>query len=552
MTVPMIKAPPSLPADGVTPRMILWRRWAIPFSLALLGFVLHTIVATSMAGTEDEGWHWRYGLAILEGSPDRSIPDFDSKMPVSALNALPREVSKVIYAKRVTNRLALAVAQRLGDFRATRYATILAAFALSLLVYLYAESLFGRAAGLFAQLLFVISPNIIAHATLTTTDLYIALATIAFLYSFRRFLLRPGFGNAALTASALALSQLTKFTAAYLNIALLLLLASALLYAKYGKSKHPGITLRHVALLLGLYIVCFLAFINAGFLCDRTFTPLARYKFHSTTFKALQQVPILRAIPLPVPYPYLQGFDWMSYHNTTGQSFGNIVLLGEVRGPELPRFDGFPSYYLVAYVLKEPLGLQLLLLLSILWTIRHRRLADFFTGEWPLIVTAAVFLFVLSFFSKTQIGIRHILPVLVIFVILSGGAFAAGLHSSRRRLFLLGGCLLWIVISVGSYFPHMIPYFNEIVMDKKMAYRYLADSNLDWGQDRWVVQDFLKRNPDVILNPPQPVTGRILVSADLMAGVRPKKADYWLRQNGPEPVAHVAYARLLFVVPAAK
>src|SRR6266699_4615556 len=68
--------------------------------------------------------------------------------------------------------------------------------------------------------------------------------------------------------------------------------------------------------------------------------------------------------------------------------------------------------------------MQLLLLLALWWTARHRLLADFFTGEGLLLVTAGVFLLMLSLCSNTQIRIRHILPVLVIFVILSGGALA--------------------------------------------------------------------------------------------------------------------------------
>src|SRR5436305_1063618 len=87
----------------------------------------------------------------------------------------------------------------------------------------------------------------------------------------------------------------------------------------------------------------------------------------------------------------------------------------------------------------------------------------------------------------------------------------------------------------------MIPYFNEVLTDRKMAYRFLADSNLDWGQDEWVVEKFLKSNADVVLDPRQPVVGRILVSANLLAGVEPRKGDYWLRRNTPKPVAQVGY-----------
>ena len=195
--------------------------------------------------------------------------------------------------------------------------------------------------------------------------------------------------------------------------------------------------------------------------------------------------------------------------------------------------------------------MQVLLLLSLLWIANNRRLANFLTGEWLLLATAGVLLLMLSLFSNTQTGIRHILPVLSIFVILSGGACLDCLRSSWRRV-LLSGCLLWTVISVGTYFPHMIPYFNEILTDRKMAYRLLADSNLDWGQDSWEVQTFLQNNSDVVLNPPQPVAGRILVSANLLAGVGPKRADYWLRRTTEKPIAQVGYAHVLFFVPARK
>jgi hypothetical protein len=98
----------------------------------------------------------------------------------------------------------------------------------------------------------------------------------------------------------------------------------------------------------------------------------------------------------------------------------------------------------------------------------------------------------------------------------------------------------------------MIPYFNEIVADRKTAYRYLADSNLDWEQDTWIVERFLKSNPDVILNPRQRVAGRVLVSANLAAGVWPRKADYFVRLERLKPVAHVGYGHLLFSVPERK
>jgi hypothetical protein len=118
------------------------------------------------------------------------------------------------------------------------------------------------------------------------------------------------------------------------------------------------------------------------------------------------------------------------------------------------------------------------------------------------------------------------------------------------RKALLATLVVWMAISVGSYYPHMIPYMNEWVHDRRLSYKILADSNLDWGQDAGVVDEFLKRNPDVILNPPGPVAGRILMGANRLTGVEywsPSAA--WLATRY-RPVAQVGYAHFLFVVTA--
>jgi hypothetical protein len=98
------------------------------------------------------------------------------------------------------------------------------------------------------------------------------------------------------------------------------------------------------------------------------------------------------------------------------------------------------------------------------------------------------------------------------------------------------------------YYPHLIPYMNEWAGDRRFTYRLLADSNLDWGQNEPVVRDFLARNPDVLLNPEEPVCGRVLMSANRLTGVigtrKHWKSPAWTWSY--EPVAHVGYAHFLF------
>jgi hypothetical protein len=171
------------------------------------------------------------------------------------------------------------------------------------------------------------------------------------------------------------------------------------------------------------------------------------------------------------------------------------------------------------------------------------------TGEGLLLATAAVFILVPSFFGNAQMGIRHILPSLVIFAILSGAAFQAWTKTAGYRKIALGACLAYSAASVATYFPHMIPYFNEFLTDRKFAYRYLADSNLDWGQDKWEVERFLKNNPDVILDPQKRVAGRVLMSANYVAGVYPREANNFVRVEGLQPISQVGYGHFLFIVP---
>jgi hypothetical protein len=524
-----------------------YRRWALPLGIAFLGLALNSIVAIRMAITTDEPLHVGYGIAVLRGSPARGSTGFhyNSQMPISALNGLPRAAGKLLRRSGLTERLG----EKLSDMRAARFPTILATFVLCLLVYVYAESLYDHIAGVFAESLFVLSPNIVAHGTLGTVDLYSALAVVLFLYLFRIFLLQPSLKSATHSGLALGAAQLTKFSAIYLYFVITIFTLSVVLYSRVTQDRLFRITGRQLVIVAALFVVLSLAIINVGFLFDGTFTPLAKYEFQSATFKSLQQIPIVRSIPLPLPYPYVQGFDLMSYANSHGNTFGNIYLLGQVRGPQLARSDGFYAYYLMAYLFKEPLGMQLLLLVSLFWIARHRRLPDFLREEGVPLLTAGTFLLMLSFFSKTQVGIRHILPVLAIFVVVSGAAFSNWSQTPRRYKALLCGCLFWTAVSVGGYFPHVIPYFNELLTDKRAAYKILADSNLDWHQDDWVVQDFLRKNPDVVLDPPRPVAGRVLVIADLLAGVCPSTADYWVRVEALQPIAQVGYAHFLFDIP---
>jgi hypothetical protein len=58
---------------------------------------------------------------------------------------------------------------------------------------------------------------------------------------------------------------------------------------------------------------------------------------------------------------------------------------------------------------------------------------------------------------------------------------------------LIGLSLIFTIVSSLRVAPHQLAYFNEIIGGPDQGYRYLADSNLDWGQDLKGVKAYMER-----------------------------------------------------------
>jgi 4-amino-4-deoxy-L-arabinose transferase-like glycosyltransferase len=523
-----------------------WLVWLV-IVLAGVAVALDGYVAAAMSQTYDEPVHLAYGRQILHGQPDRGR-SFDSQMPISALNALPTAI-----AERLKQGHALPrVAALLDTWQLTRVASVIALLLLNLVIIRWAYDLYGKPGGIAAAGLALFSPNLIAHGTLATTDVYFALGVLLSLYCVRQFLLRPTAGTALLGGSALAFAQVTKPFAIYLYPIVAVFLALAVLSPSRTA---PKLSWKAVIGFALASAACFLVVINAVYQFDRTFEPLRSYHFTSAPLVRLQQIvaetPVLWRLRVPLPHPFLQGLDLTKAHEVAGVSSGSIYLLGTLRDARDPLFHGFKSYYAIAYLFKEPIPLQLLFVVGLLWVGGRRRWPELLRGEGLLIAAAAALAAWLSFFDKAQIGIRHLLPGLAAAVVIASAPFAdwtALRRRSKAALVLLGA---WLGISTLSYYPHMIPYLNELVPDRRFGYKILADSNLDWGQNERWVHRFLIENPDVALDPDQPVCGRVLMSVNHLVGVEPRfrgRPSWALRYK---PVGQVAYAHLLFRIPGA-
>jgi tetratricopeptide (TPR) repeat protein len=161
-----------------------------------------------------------------------------------------------------------------------------------------------------------------------------------------------------------------------------------------------------------------------------------------------------------------------------------------------------------------------------------------------------------------NIGVRHLLPMLALLAVGTASQFSLGSRRIQLCAWLGAG---WLFLATWQAYPHFIEYFNELAVGPSNGYRWLLDSNLDWGQDVKRLKRFLDQraitNIDLAYFGPghsidyyqitsRPMgpgeaagihSGTLVVSAtDLM-----NPGWDWLRASH-EPVARVGYTMFVY------
>ncbi len=148
---------------------------------------------------------------------------------------------------------------------------------------------------------------------------------------------------------------------------------------------------------------------------------------------------------------------------------------------------------------------------------------------------------------------------------------------------ILSFLILWQACSALSIQPYYLAYFNELVGGPENGYRYLVDSNLDWGQDLPALRDYMTAQgveqvylswfgparPErygirysplpgfpryqgsaetFAFNPYQPAPGFYAISATNLQGVPLIERDTFAWFRDQEPLAQPGYSILIYRV----
>ena len=324
------------------------------------------------------------------------------------------------------------------------------------IVFLWGHRTGGPLAGLMATFLFTTIPPVLAHAGQVDTDMAATGFTVAGAYAALLWAERPDARRTVALGLAVGLGMLAKYS--------LLVFLPGVWGAMYlgrwrGVRAVPGqLRVYWRPAVVAAAIACLTVW--AGF----------RFSFGPLSFAH---------VSLPAPR-FFDGLKDVWDHNQNGHA---SYILGR------RQHFGVWYFFPVTLGVKTPLAMLLLVGWS-LWTAWRKRLKM----AAPLVYCAVILAIAMS--SRINLGVRHVLPMYAGLAVIGGVAAAALLRHSpgrwpRLRAALLFALFGWQVVSGALAHPDYLSYTNEIT--RGHPERFVAESDLDWGQDMYLVGDFLNK-----------------------------------------------------------
>ncbi len=240
-----------------------------------------------------------------------------------------------------------------------------------------------------------------------------------------------------------------------------------------------------VVMLLALYTL------NMSYLFDGSFKLLKDYSFISQSLRGESDNrfvnSLLGNISVPFPAEFVQGFDTQKRDFEKGLE---SYLFGKYSD------RGWWYYYPVVLALKEPLGTLGLLFLAVGLTFGRTAYRLPWRDEFFVLFPFAVLFGVICTQTGFSIHPRYLLPALpflYLFIARTGKAFQ---QPGKTMKFAVTSCLIFLVGSSLHAWPYSMSFMNEAIPLQKRP-ELLLGSNIDWGQDAYFLNDFLKKHPEI-------------------------------------------------------
>ena len=434
----------------------------------------------------------------------------------------------------------------------TRAMNMLFGVALLVLLWSAVRHFFSEPAATFVLALAALSPELIAHFSLATTDGAAALFTFAGVMQFIRWWRRPSPARTVVLGLALGVMLIAKLNTmplVLLALGLTLILKPGSESASSGRPPQAAKlrdqifwlpTAWNWAKTLSMALIAaFVVWTGYFFHVSKVVFDKGLVTLHFAGYTKLltYPLPITRHFQLFIPAcEYLTGLGMVFVHNMEGH---HSFFLGHTSPT-----GGWKLYFPVAVLLKWPLIILALGLFGIALLLRSRPMRR----DLLLISIFPAVFFAMSIFGRINIGVRHVLLVYP-FLLLLVGATAEWLLARRRWQWVLALLVCLQAADSARYAPDYLSYFN-IFVNPARSYELLSDSNLDWGQGLVALRNYQAAHPTeplhlayfglvdpawygiryVPLKEDERATGTVIVSATHLSGQLLKHPDsyHWL------------------------
>jgi hypothetical protein len=529
-------------------------RAGLPLLLILIYFTLGMAQVAHASITFDEGPHLAIGYTTLRTGDLRLQPVHIHPPLANVLAAAPLLLQSDLPDPRTVDGWEIASLSAITDAVVWRYpepariATagrvpiLLLGVLLGALIYRWARDLGGWRAGLLALTLYAFDPNCIAHGALITTDIAAVFFIVATLYLMScelritncasRVTRSRSVARLVAIGLLLGLAQLAKVSTLMLVpvVGLLLVVQALQQNRQIGESANDESRMTNYELRIAGHILRAWAIVFGV----AALVVWAGYGF---------EISAVPGVPFPLPAgTHVRIFQSLREHYDLGHP---TFLMGRVSS------HGWWWYFPVAFALKTPLPVLILAVWAVvvgygLWAKSYKlqvqsfessvsRLAhhvscitSHISRQTVNVLTLLLFPLlyaVSSLFSSVNIGYRHLLPLLPFLYVGIGvqgvRSMEYGVWSRQREWRMANGELritncvsrithhvsritphpllltsysflfIWLIIGTVSLTPHFLTFFNEIAGGARGGYRYLVDSNLDWGQNLWDLRQWM-------------------------------------------------------------
>ena len=339
---------------------------------------------------------------------------------------------------------------------------------LGVFIYLWAKELFGLHAAVAVLFIYGLDPDILAHSPVVHTD--IPFTTFLFIgtYFFWRLLDKLSWSNLLATCLFFGLAVTTKYNFftilpiwGILGLLKILSTESPTGISPWGPLSRRGSKASVLAgvLICAAITACLFIWAAYGFRFEAFREGIDRHLLMAWVMPdgaLLQRLVAFSSQHQLFPEAWIYGFLYV------GRFLNRpAYLLGQISD------DGFWLYFPVAFAVKTPVPILILLLAGVgMWVFKRRdRYHEFY-----LLIPVVVY-FALAVYSRLNLGLRHLLPIYPFLFILIGGTVTeiwwSGTYRKRVVLIFLG---LWYLWSSVYSFPYYLAFFNEMAGGAKNGY----------------------------------------------------------------------------------